>query len=117
MVPPGPGEAGRRGVKVAPHILNTSRVKKATEGKGALSRHVIRRRANPIQKAIKSSIKITSEDGGDRGVNFGDEIIKELVSGRIPVRGIYRTDSENRITKRKRPSESHHELIRDNEGL
>ena len=100
-IPPGPGKPNRRGVEIPPYVHHTAVVKKICKGGRAIARGDRGIRASPINGAIKDLIKVTTENCGDRGIDLGVEISKELVPRRVAIRCIHTTNPKRATEERE----------------
>ena len=100
-IPPGPGKPNRRGVEIPPYVHHTAVVKKICKGGRAIARGDGGIRASPINGAIKDLIKVTTENCGDRGIDLGVEIPKELVPSRVAVRCVHTTNPKRATEERE----------------
>ena len=100
-IPPGPSKPNRRGVEIPPYVHHTAVVEKIFKGGRAIARGDRGIRASPINGAIKDLIKVTTENRGDRGIDLGVEVSKELVPRRVAVGGIHTTDTKGLAKERK----------------
>ena len=100
-IPPGPGKPNRRGVEIPPYVHHTAVVEKIFKGGRAIARGDRGIRASPINGAIKDLIKVTTENRGDRGIDLGMEVSKELVPRRAAVRCVHTTNPKRATEERE----------------
>ena len=97
----GPSESGRIRVHVPPNINYTVSFKKGSKADRALTAIIKGIGATTILRPFKHGVEVVHEKSGDRGVDLVGNIIKELATVRVTVKGIETTNTKRLITEGK----------------
>ena len=94
-VPFCPHEPGSRRVQVPENVNDTTLVEEATKGRSTLVRWVRWVRATPIQSSVENRVKVTTQQRGNRKVDFCLKIVQKMVLGRITIWDLHHTPVED----------------------
>ena len=81
-------------MEIPPDVNDTTVLEKMFKRGRAVTRGGGQATPSTIQKTVKNFVKVPTKNCGDRGINLGMKLVKELIPRRVAVRSVHTNDTK-----------------------